>query len=115
MDQAARQRRCQKRADVAATCRSAEQKNLAWVAAECRDIGVEPAQHRDLVQASVIARDFLWSFGVQRGMRQKAENAKPQIVADEYNTLRDEPLATISEPAEPGRALPRQRMIAAAG
>ena len=47
-------------------------------------------------------------------MRQKAENAKPQIVADEYHAMRNKFLAAVGQSAETGRSLPRQYMIAAA-
>ena len=55
MNQAARHGRRHQGADVAAASRGAEQEDLVRIAAERRDVGVEPAQHRDLIETAVVA------------------------------------------------------------
>ena len=106
MDQPARQRGSDERAYVAPAGGGAEQEDLVRVATESRHVALEPAQHGDLVEAAVIAGDLLGSLGVERRMRQEAEDAEPQVVADDHDALRNELFAVVGHAAEASRSLP---------
>ena len=80
MEQPLRQRRGQQCTDVAAPRRGPEHENPIGIAAERADVALDPLQHRDLVEAAVIAGDLFRPLGVQRGMSQETERAETQVV-----------------------------------
>src|SRR5438034_11508362 len=87
-------------ADISATRRGAKQKDAGRVASERRDVAVNPLQHRDLIEAAIVAGNLLGTFGVESWMRQKPQRTQAQVVADENNPLRHELLAIVDDASE---------------
>src|SRR4051794_40333736 len=61
-------RRCNQGADVSTACGRTEQEHPRRIATECRNIALDPLQHRDLIETAVIARNLFGALGIECGM-----------------------------------------------
>ena len=95
LEQAARQRRGEVDHDRAAAGRLSEDRHRLRIAAEGRDIALDPLQRGALVHVAIVAVQLLRRLGEQRRMREEAEPAHPVVHADDDDTLRRERVGRI--------------------
>ena len=113
MKKALRSWRRHKSTDVAATCRGAKQKHTTRIAAKALNIALHPFQHRDLIKATVIARNLFRPLGVECRMREKTQYAQTQVVSYKDHTAAfDHQAAVVDDPTR--RAGARQTGVSTA-
>ncbi len=92
MKQPLGQRRRHQCADAGGTGRLAEDGDAAGIATEGRDVGLNPAQRRDLIEMAVVAGRPIGLLGAQIRMRQEAEAAEPVVHRDDHDAVARQPV-----------------------
>ena len=87
LEQAARQPRDHVGHDRTAAGRFAEQRHLLRIAAEQRDVALDPLQRRELIQIAIVAARIAGRFPGQGRMGKEAEAAHAVIHADDDDAL----------------------------
>ena len=87
LEQAARQPRDHVRHDRTAAGRFAEERHLLRIAAEQRDVALDPLQRGELIQIAIVAARIAGRFPGQRRMGKEAEAAHAVIHADDDDAL----------------------------
>ena len=94
MEQPARQRRLQVRGDAGAATGLAEDRHVAGIAAEGRDVALDPFQRSLLIHDAVV--DGQMAFAINCRMREEAKRADPVVERhDHYAAAADELAAVI--------------------
>ena len=69
----------------------AEDRHVVAVAAELRDVALDPPQRGLLVHEPVVARGLVGRFGAQRRVREEAEEPEAVVQRDDDRALLDQP------------------------
>jgi hypothetical protein len=83
MEKATRRRRYHKEIDRMAASRLAEDRNVAGITAERRDVSLDPPQSRNLVHQSEIGLGFRRPFTAERWVSEEPKPTEP--VVDRYH------------------------------
>ena len=77
-------------------------RDVVGIAAELRDVALDPLQRRDLIEETVVARRMMRRFGRQLRMGEEAQGADPVVEVDEDDAFPGEVFASVHR--HPARA-----------